>query len=643
MSAFRYILVCILSGLLVGCVGTVEDTNLPLTEIAAKPKGAINFGGIVTATPISQDKIEVFFYPATGGSSKFYYSFYVGDKPLPYTFPSEVLTADYRGFLKVTITGLEPAKTYVIKGEAIDQESLDKDSNSITMTVTTFANLVADFIGITGVSNTPGMDGIDSINVRWTHAKVDYTNITGSAVTDPKRYEIVAVDSERLSPGDMDKTQFGAVDGRHVKILDYDPTLNEAVIRGLKSNTKYYVRVRCFHVTSIDDFNQPQLRGEKNTNYMTISTLNSSLANVKNLDTLTVNKNPGLAQSTSLLLNWDVITGAFDHLRIYYTRSPNPLSVETGATCVVKLESQISCRKLIGSSLSSIIANLTPFQTYSAQLVACQNAECTIYKAGPVKTGNTTPTFAGFSGISSVEIASNVSEVGKLFLKVPLPDFTEGDFDGYVIGFKQNTGPDYIEISEVGHPTLKISSYNYRTDTTIELTGVDYKVGGLYCFTVYPFVFNEDGSKSTQVNDIWKCNTPEIKAPDKEQFPGFGDSSVMGYNIMMSWSSPTGGIFEEYEIYMRKTAGTFSFSEAKAHLEANNTATYQRTVLPWFTTTYQFSNVAAGTYKVGIITRYTYGSFGIYRSEDNEQTYVCVVDGAMTGGVYNFTQCTPGI
>lgn len=643
MKMFNVLLMFFFSSFLVSCVGTVQDSTLPLTKIAAKPKGSIIFDGIISATPISQDKVEIFFYPASGGSSKFYYTFYVGDKPLPYTFPSEILTADYRGFLKVTITGLEPAKTYILKGAAMDQETLDTDSNNVTTPVTTFSNLVADFVGVTSASNTPGIDGIDSINVRWTHARVDYANITGNSVTDPKRYEVIAVDADRLTPGDMDKAQFGGAAGRHVKIADYDPLVNEGVVRGLKSNTRYYVRVRALHASSIDDFNQPELKGEKNTNYLTITTLNSSLANVKNLETLTVNKNPGLAQSSSLLLNWDKITGVFDHLRIYYINSLSliPLALETGANCQVNTEMAISCRKLPGNSLSTVVANLTAYETYSFILVACQNTECTMNRTGPMVSKKIVPTFAGFSGISSVEIAGSIPEIGKLFLRVPLPDFNQGNFDGYIIGFKTDNGPGYAELSEMNNPPLTISNYNYRTDTTIELTGVNYQLGGLFCFTVYPFVYAADGSKVTQINDVWKCNVPEIKAPDKSQFPGAVETRLDRNNITVKWNAPTAGIFEAYEVYIRKTPGTFSFTQAIAELDTppHSTTNYERVVLPWFYGEYVFENLAPGAHKVGVRTRYLYGSFSKYQSEINQSIYNC----AVTAGPWGSPIFCPGI
>jgi hypothetical protein len=654
MMTFKFVLLTFMLSLFSSCVGTVQDAASPLTSIGANPKGLINFTGVYQANPISQDKIEILFYPAVGGSTKFYYTFYVGDKPLPYTVPSETLEADYRGLLKYTVVGLEPAKTYIVKGEAIDQISLDKDSNEVNVTVTTFANLVADFRGISSVNNTPGIDGIDSLNVRWTHASIDYANITGSAATDPKSYEIVAVDTLRLTPSDMDNTAKGPADGRHVKIIDYDPLINEGVIRGLKSNTKYYVRVRTLHKGSVEDLNVPKLRGEKNTNYLSISTLNSDLANIKNLESLLTSVNPGIAQSSSLVLSWLPITGVYDHLRLLYTVSPNPLSVEIGAECGVKTdpvppepsEDLINCRKIFGTTLTTIVGNLSRSKTFSFQLVACQDAECSISKVGPVKTGNTNPTFAGFTGIQSVRIATGVDEISKLFLNIPLPDFSQGDFDGYIVGFKSNNGDDFTELSEIGHITMSIDSYNFRTDTTITISGVDYKTGGLYCFSVYPFVYNTDGTKNAQPNGVWKCNTPEIKTPTKDQFPGITEASATGHDIGLTWEPPAGGVYESFEIYIRKTPGAFSFSQAKSQIASGVPVDYEQVILPWFMSSYKFTNlIAPVTYKIGMVTRYIYGASDTYHSEDNEKTFVCLVDASRDPVTtnYNLVQCTNGI
>ncbi len=194
----------------------------------------------------------------------------------------------------------------------------------------------------------------------------------------------------------------------------------------------------------------------------------------------------------------------------------------------------------------------------------------------------------------------------------------------------------------MSNPPFQISNFNYRTDTTIEITGIDYKVGGLYCFTVYPFVYNEDGTKNSHVNEIWKCNTPEIKAPTIKQFPGLTDASIQGYKIMMSWAAPNGGIYEDYEVFLRKTPGTFTFTQATTAFAAGDSTHYERVVVPWYATNFEFSALTAGTYKIGIISRFVFGSFETYRSEDNVQIYTCNVDGSMTAGVYDFKQCAPG-
>lgn len=644
MIIMKIVLLTFMLFLLPGCVGTVEDTAEPLTEIASKAGGSIHFTGIYQAVPISQDKIEIFFYPATGASTKYYYTFYVGDRPIPYTVPSESLKEDYRGLLKFTVTGLEPAKTYIAKGNAVDQVSGEPDNNAVTVSVKTFSNLVADFHGISALYNTAGVEGTDSINVRWTHASIDYGNITGNAPTDPKSYEIVAVDTDRLTPADMDKPQFGPADGRYKKIVDYDPTINEAIIRGLKSNTKYYVRVQAIHNASIESLNDENLKGEKNSNYLSIKTLDSDLANIKFLETLVASKNPGISSSTSLILGWQTITGVYDHLRLIYTVSPNPLTLEQGASCGVKPDNEVSCRKIFGNTLSTIVGNLPSSQTFFFQLVACQDAECNLNRAGPIITANTFPTFAGFSGLQSVDIASGVSEIGKFFLRIPLPDFSVGDFDGYIIGFKSNLGDDFVEISETPHVSMIIEDYNHRTDTTITIRGVDYNAGGFYCFSVYPFVYNPDTSKTTQPNGVWKCATPEIVAPTAAAFPGLTEASAFGNSILTSWSQPSVGIFENFELFLRITPGQFSYSEAKAQVSSGMLVDYVQVVLPWFIETYTFSNLPiSSNYKVGIVTRYVSGASATYNSEDNDAIYNCNVDAALDGGGnFIIAPCTGG-
>jgi hypothetical protein len=622
------------SVILTGCVGTVEEAQTPKSEIVAEPKSSIQFFGVYQANAISHDKIEILFYPATGGSEKYNYIIYVGDRPIPYAVPSEVLAPDYRGLLKFTATGLESAKTYIIKAEAIDQASGGKDDNSVLKPVTTFSNLVADFQGISSVSNNSGVDGLDSIIVRWPHATIDFSNLFGTTTTDPKIYQIVAVDADLLTPGDMDNDLLGPAQGRYVKNFDFKATENETVLRGLKSNTKYYVWVRCLHKGSTYDRNNPNLIGERNTNYLSIKTLNGDLSSIEfDPNGLIVERNTGFAQTTSLLLSWPRVSGVFDHLRIYYRGSEHGVPETTGVDCKVMSDSQTSCKKLLATNLDTTIGNLLPNKTYNVKIVVCQDFDCTSSIIGTQKSGNTNAQLASFTGIESVQVATTVPELGKLELKYSLPDFTKGDFDGFIIGFAQST--DFSTMVKLNLETydgpLEVVSFDYRTENSITINNVDYLDGGLKCFTIYPFIWN-GVTRVEYPNDVWKCVTPEISAPTDTEFAGVKEADTTGLNLFFNLDRPLVGIFDTYEVFLRKTPGVFSFSQAVAETEAGNFTNYNRYLLPWFIDSFTISNLALfDSYKIGILTYFVYGADDIFRSEYNESILVCKVDNQMAG------------
>lgn len=620
-------------------MGTVQEAATPKTEIVADPRSAIEFSGVYQATAISQDKIELLFYPATGGSGKYNYIMYIGDSPIPLTVPSEVLLPDYRGLLKYTVRGLDTGKTYFIKIEAEDQLTGGKDSNTAFLQTTTFLNLVADFNGIASVSNTAGVDGLDSIKVRWPHATVDVGSVGGST-TDPASYEIVAVDSNLLTPGDMDDTSRGPTDGRFIKNIIYNSQINETIVRGLKPDTKYYVRVRTIHKSSIDDPNNPRLRGELNTNYLTIKTLSADLSSISfNASGLQVSRNEGSAQSSSLVLSWPTASGVFDHFRIYYSQNMGDLASIDTSEC--PLSSSYGCKKYPPSATGAIIANLEANKDYFFKLLVCQFEDCTTYIMGDVKQGSTKPLLAAFPGVSSIRSAANVNEIGKVFLSFPLPDFGEGDFDGYHVAFRPNESiePEIISLpSYTG--VLEVEPFDYRVATEITITGVNYSEETSYCFSVYPFVYDSEepsGYKSYE-NGVWMCATSEVIKPDMVQFPGLTAAETQGYDILVTWGAPTIGIFDLYEVYLRKTDATFSYSAARTQLANGNTTNYSTTLVSGSQSTYRFTNMAPGKYRVGVLTYFAYipptGDPLIYRSEDNTGIFTCTVSG--TDGACNF-------
>lgn len=72
---------------MVSCVGTVEDAVRQSTLTNEYNKGGVIFSGVQSVKAISHNKIEVFFYPATGkDGDKFNYVIHYGnDECLQYS------------------------------------------------------------------------------------------------------------------------------------------------------------------------------------------------------------------------------------------------------------------------------------------------------------------------------------------------------------------------------------------------------------------------------------------------------------------------------------------------------------------------------------------------------------------------------
>lgn len=644
ISIFTSILFSLL--ILSSCVGTLTETALPKSKISEGDKEQIVFGGVYRADAISHDKIEVLFYPAKGGSARFTYSIYAGDSSV-ITVPSEVLIPDYRGLLKYTITGLQTGKQYVIKIEAQDQISGGKDVNIVTKAVSTFLIPVCDFQGIGSVSNPSGVDGLDSITVRWAHARVNYSSVApGTAPTDPHHYEIVLVDSTNgLTPSDMDDENKGTSQGRFVKNVTYTLEVNETVVRGLKPDTKYWVRVRAVHNASNPDPNDKTLRSELNTNIIQIKTLTAQLSAINfNQNGLVITKTTGNAQETSVALNWPTISGVFHHLRVYYAQNQSQVASVDVSDC--KIYETRGCKKLEPNITNTIIANLEPNKDYYFRMVVCQLELCTTNIMGQIKTGTTRPTIASFSGLTQASAAQAISDIGKIFLTFPAPNLSEGNFHGYHVRYRPSDTQDpQILNLPTYNGSLKVEPFDYILDTQIVISNVDYTLGSNYCFEVYPFVYDSTVTDPAQSalpanqkyrsfpNGIWKCVRAEILRPDVIQFPGFLGGTISGNNIEVTWDTPMGGIFDQYEIFVKRTDGGFSFATAKFQIDGGDTTTYYK--IPVTPEQNRFIlNLPSGPgarYRIGILTSYSFlpplGLPRIYYSEDNQAVLLCDLSG----------------
>ena len=70
---------------LTSCVGTISDKNAKDSKIQSSGTGsaAASFEGLQKANPISHDKIELSFMPASGDPSVLTYEIYVNNSPIP--------------------------------------------------------------------------------------------------------------------------------------------------------------------------------------------------------------------------------------------------------------------------------------------------------------------------------------------------------------------------------------------------------------------------------------------------------------------------------------------------------------------------------------------------------------------------------
>ncbi|MGK0367649.1 MAG: hypothetical protein ACI9QD_000787 [Thermoproteota archaeon] len=625
------ILICSLM-MLGACVGEIENVEKDKTLTASYNPGGVIFSGIHSLYPISHTKLEVFFNPATGGSEKYNYRINYGNDSL--TVPSEVLTPDYRGLLKYTLGGLAQAQDYIVSIDAIDQDSGGFIETERALTAKTFQNLVASFTGISQVSNLSGVDGLDSVKVRWAHAEKDFGDITGSSLSDPQAYEITIIDSDLLNPSDFDNSSLTQAQGRYFKAIEYDVAVNESVMRGLPSSSRFFARVRAIHNGSINDFNNPGLRSELNTDYLIIETLNADLSSL-NFDTssLVVTNTTGENAVNSMILSWDEVSGVFDHYRVYYslsTTSMNASNITTGCSGNGFDVGGIYCKKVNYTLTTTSVANLIQATDYQFLLVVCQTVTCATGEriVSDLETGATIPTLASFSGIDSIQIASTAVDIGSMDLLVTPPNFDTGYFDGYIVGYKAVlTDTVFDKIGEDGYTGgLSLTSYDYTSENKVRVNGISYDGSTQYCFTVYPFIYDSLGGKLESPNGIWKCSVATIEAPTAEEYEGINQSVTDGNKITVIWNTPSSGVYAEYEVFWSNTGVAFNFSDAILDTTVNYTFTnYNRATVPGDQTSYLIEGLPDGTYVIGVLTRYVNGITAIERSEFNTQLFSCIV------------------
>ena len=623
----------------IGCVGTVEEAKQNYSKINDAPVSAITFAGIFNAVAISDSRIEVFFYPASGGSGKYTYDILVGNSPFPASIPSDVLKPDFRGLLKYTVSGLDRLTSVMVKVEVRDKNSDIQSNSRVIKEVTTFDNMVADFNGISSASNTPGQDGKDSIKVRWTPART--SGGLSKKEWDPKSYEIVIVDAEKLTPNDMDVTTYGPADGRYVFGLNHDSSVNEYIVRGLPSERRFYVRMRAIHENSVYDMYNPRKRSELNTNYVTIATLSSDLADLDfQTDSFAVALAPGEQGLNAISASWIAAKGVFDHYRIYYSEEGGGVaSGRLTSLCLSPFLSPVGetvyCKKADFKTTTTPVTGLKPYTKYEMVLVLCATSSCLPAERvlAPVRTILTDPNTPTFNGLREILVARSLDELGNLYLKFDPPNFSNGYFDGLIIKMRRtqdNTGGD-VEVTTGSNPVFNLN-YNFLSENQITLRGIDYLTTDPYCFTLYPFKWDNDGITRREFpNDVWKCVTPKPEASTAEQFAGLGAGYTEDDRVTLLWDAPSSGVFTYYELFWNKQpGGNFNWGDAIGQAGNNfNFSNFGRKLITPDQTSTVLSGFSNGEYTFGMITYFTYVTDDgnvVLRSETNTGIKKCTID-----------------
>lgn len=624
------------------CVGKIKDADPLLTIALANKDLAIStYPGILSAKAISNSKVEVFFPPIEANFDKVSYVISYDRQSAPIYVDAATIRPDYRGILKYTVTGLNPDTSYVFNIQVKNNLTGNTSANNLKISATTFSNMTANFYGVSEVRNLAGSLGLNGIEVLWPEAQTLGSDISRNTI-DPVEYRITIINATYLNPGNMNDSNFSEPQR---KVLSVAGNKRSLIVNGLKPATKYYIQVRCIHYAYSSNSSNTNYKVEENTNYLEISTYSDDLANLNfKTNSFFLTWPPGTGGLYALNGNWEAPVGNFDHYRIYYSITgqinlSNFLNTQdVDALCFEEesLDNKVNCQEASSTSSNAYISGLLPNTSYDAILAVCITADCARDKRviSQLKTKITTPPVVNFQGISSIDSATDINELNTLFLNFSAIDFTTGNIAGLLVDYygnsESNSSPKTINDPDIVNTTgLTIDPFDYLFDTQIVVRGIDITTMDKQCFLIYPFSYNNDGSKHLYQNiSSPLCITPVLRGPTSREFPGLTtDTSSFSCKkssneIDITWLPPTTGIYSKYEIFYTNSLLPFSFVSALDYLTGNG---YHRILVDSSVTSYTLTNLETGptvNYQVGILTYYN-SINGPLRSDYNTNIINC--------------------
>lgn len=611
MAFFSKLLFLAFFSTLYSCVGVVEQKDLPITKGFEGTRNPVQFLGVHDAIAISDTAVEVYFFPANLRAEDITYIINFDGNTTPITIPGVNLRPDYRGLLSHTVRGLNINTTYNFSVQAKDQFENVSTSNE-RRSATTFSNVTANFVGVSNIRNVPGADGLTALLVEWPEAQrlgTDFSPKDGDVTS----YIITLVDSDQLTPGDMNDQSFGEPAR---KVVVVPGTQTSRVVNGLQPGTTYHVQVRAVHDAFSEFGSIPTYKLEQNNYYLTATTLSSdSEGIIYDASVVSAARLNGSAGLNSVSVTWDRANGGFDHYRVYYNNTETTTfstASHLNTTCDGPTTPGVNvpCKKLSFNASQTTISGLSPLTNYEVNVVICVDIDCSQRFLFERREAFTDPGIAIFGGITSVEGPKDASRLDRVFINISTPDVSSGNIDGLLVEIQPRTEDSIDEPVLLNHPLdsslnttdFEVLNFEFSTATSVEITGVNPLSAEEYCFKVFPFIYVDGAVEEQRGSFGERCVLISLDAPSQDQFTGvassFFDDATNTFEA--AWVPPTRGLFDQYIVYLRTDGGAFSFAQAVA-----GDSNYLRYEVSKDDDSWSVAFLPSGNYSVGILTYFS--------------------------------------
>ena len=710
--------------ILASCVGTIEDTKLEKTKTAKTKIEKLPFSGLNTVKPVSHDKVEVNFYAANGKPEAITYEIYVNETEAPIFVSGSSLTPNPKGQLIYTVSGLQVNTTYSFAVSAKNNETGARSDSGTSLFAKTFANITADFNGISNVRLPNGTAGQNTVVVEWVPAVTKGTP-TAPKNPDPVGYEIIYI-GEDGGASNINNPNYTGSD-RFVSLVPgtfSNPPLlvteRYRLITGLVPGKKYYFQVRAYHKGYViygGVSGDPNYKREENNQFLSVTTRLPT--GIYDFDPLSVNlRNPdGETALTAIDVVWTAATGDFDHYRVF--KASVTSDSDPDALTETDIDTKIGIADFISVSADDIFVRLTSLASYTpyqVKVVACKLATCLPNERviSAKTTLYTNPVIAPFDGIDHIDHPRDETSLNRIHTVFSPPVTATGyltDLKLYCYSSSTDVAPvqinyakDTIALAGVlagattvdtndtaafpatgaiaigvyGAADYEIFIYTSKTPTSfigatglafahvggddvaytitgkagcnglvrgtasptsisgfetfseIAIDNIEPSIGNQYCLSVVPVI---DGDNTFGYVDyenlpsaIVKCIVPEIKTPTLQEFPGKSSlCQVTDRSLKVSWTDPTAGMFNRYQVFWKKNDGTpFSFADAVATATPTGPEYFTADNISILTYDYTIPDLIPGQrYYTGTLT-YIDGAPRYY-SEYNLHTNDCLI------------------